>query len=80
MLQGNQGTHDPPKPNGHEKYSDKDKDKCPFYQIQKNVQEKEKNSEVQGPKKEKKMKGGCPFMPSENKKNPGMSLISPDHE
>ncbi|EAS06282.3 transmembrane protein, putative (macronuclear) [Tetrahymena thermophila SB210] len=64
-----------PLPKGHEKYSEDDKDKCPYFQMQKNTEEK-LGEDGKPKKKEKQPKGGCPFMPSEKKKNPNLDCIS----
>lgn len=81
MLQGSQGSSGLKIPSGHEKYSQEDKEKCPFFQIQKKIEDKENVPQTEiKQKKEKKMKSGCPFMPSEAKKNPGLNLLVPEYE
>ncbi|EGR30006.1 hypothetical protein IMG5_144800 [Ichthyophthirius multifiliis] len=78
-------------PNGHKNmtsYTEEDKLKCPYFQMQQQNQEKaqeslleEKTNDDEQPTSsssedeegnKKNQKGGCPFMPSERKKNPGL--------
>ena len=68
-------------PKSHDgKYTDADKEKCPFFQFSNTNRsditiadtKKDKISEEKGEKKKddkiKKIKGGCPFMPSAGKR------------
>jgi tetratricopeptide (TPR) repeat protein len=69
-------------PKGHGKYTEQDKEKCPYFGFNKSTNNTDPLSTTapstteNDPKKKegkiKKPKGGCPFMPSENKKPPGL--------
>ncbi|KRX00116.1 hypothetical protein PPERSA_07223 [Pseudocohnilembus persalinus] len=71
------------RPKGHEKYSNDDIDKCPVMQIKAKQLEKDQNQlqkknqiqDIENPKKMKMPKGGCPFMPSDKKKNPMLGVM-----
>lgn len=72
-----------PMPQGHEKYSEADKEKCPVMSgkikapIPGSQEIEVKSAAKDGTKKkEKKPKGGCPFMPSDNKKPPALELYT----
>lgn len=66
------------KPKGHESYTDKTQ--CPFKQ--------EKQPEIKivdgesdkKKKKDKKPKGGCPFMSSETKRNPPLTHLESQYD
>ncbi len=60
-------------PTGHGNYSEADKEKCPYFQMQKKhekavepsevLEKEEKEPNTKKKKKEKKPQGGCPFFP-----------------
>ncbi|EGR30496.1 hypothetical protein IMG5_130470 [Ichthyophthirius multifiliis] len=73
LTQKNNNQQFIPIPKGHEKYSEKDKEKCPYFSMQQKQEQSSTNEKDPQKKKEKKPKGGCPFMPSERKKNPSLN-------
>ncbi|EAR84836.1 tetratricopeptide repeat protein (macronuclear) [Tetrahymena thermophila SB210] len=79
------------------RFNDQDKEKCPFFKMQKKQDgktedtsnqndqeqiEEKKNQEILSSSSDdengipKRPKGGCPFLPSERKKNPGLAHAS----
>lgn len=62
------------KPKGHENYTDKSK--CPFQQRAPEI----KIVDSEPKKKEKKPKGGCPFMASETKRNPPLAHLDEQYD
>jgi len=62
-------------PAGHGNYTEADKEKCPVMsgKVPLPAQQGQK-------KKKKKIQSGCPFMPSDNKKNPALTHLEPSYE
>jgi len=63
-------------PEGHGSYTEADKEKCPVMSGKVALPQ---SQQVQK-KKKKKIQSGCPFMPSENKKNPALAHLEPSYE